>query len=57
MAASTRFQHGDRLYGVLVGYFGMVIGLGAVALVVLGLTRGQLGYQTHQREDLEPAPT
>jgi membrane protease YdiL (CAAX protease family) len=47
-------------YGVLVGYFGMVIGLGAVALVVIGLTRGRLGYQTYRREedleDLEAAP-
>jgi uncharacterized protein len=47
-------------YGVLVGYFGMVIGLGAVALVVVALTRGQLGYQNYPQEAdpvAAPAPT
>jgi uncharacterized protein len=44
-------------YGVLVGYFGMVIGLGAVALVVVGLTRGRLGYQNDRQEEVpEAAP-
>jgi uncharacterized protein len=47
-------------YGVLVGYFGMAIGLGAVALVVIGLTRGRLGYQNYRLvadREAAPAPT
>jgi uncharacterized protein len=47
-------------YGVLVGYFGMAIGLGAGALVVIGLTRGRLGYQNYRLEadrEAAPAPT
>lgn len=48
-------------YGVLVGYYGMVIGLGAVALVVIGLTRGRLGYRNYHRdeapEEAAPAPS
>jgi membrane protease YdiL (CAAX protease family) len=48
-------------YGVLVGYFGMVIGMGVSALAVIALTRGRLSYQHHPQEDAEPdlatAPT
>jgi hypothetical protein len=45
----------------LVGYFGMVIGMGVSALAVIALTRGRLSYQHHPQEDAEPdlatAPT
>jgi hypothetical protein len=38
----------------------LVLGFGAVALVVIALTRGRLGYQQYQRDDetdLTTAPT
>jgi len=45
-------------YGTMVP---MVIGFGAVALVVIALTRGRLGYQHYRQEEVEPdsaaAPT
>jgi uncharacterized protein len=43
-------------YGTMVP---MVIGFGAVALVVIALTRGRLGYQHYQQEEdevVEPDP-
>jgi uncharacterized protein len=40
-------------YGTMVP---MVIGFGAVALVVIAVTRGRLGYQHYQQEEEEPAP-
>jgi uncharacterized protein len=38
-------------YGTMVP---MVIGFGAVALVVIALTRGRLGYQHYRQEEVEP---
>jgi membrane protease YdiL (CAAX protease family) len=40
-------------YGVYFGYYGMVIGMGVLALVVIALTRGQLGYQHYRQEEDE----
>ena len=37
-------------YGVYFGYYGMVIGMGVLALAVIALTRGRLGYQHYQQE-------
>jgi hypothetical protein len=34
----------------------MVIGFGAVTLVVIAVTRGRLGYQHYQQEEEEPNP-
>jgi uncharacterized protein len=43
-------------YGVYFGYYGMVIGMGVLALAVIAWTRGRLGYEhLQQEEDLEPA--
>jgi uncharacterized protein len=48
-------------YGVYFGYYGMVIGMGVLALALVALTRGHLGYQHYQQEEEEPdlatAPT
>jgi uncharacterized protein len=42
-------------YGVYFGYYGMVIGMGVLALVVIVVTRGRLGYQHYrQEEEVEP---
>jgi uncharacterized protein len=38
-------------YGVYFGYYGMVIGIGALALVVIALTKGRLGYERYQQEE------
>jgi uncharacterized protein len=38
-------------YGVYFGYYGMVLGMGVLALVVVALTRGRLGYQHYQQEE------
>jgi membrane protease YdiL (CAAX protease family) len=43
-------------YGVYFGYYGMVIGMGVLALVVIAVTRGRLGYQHYQQETEEPGP-
>jgi uncharacterized protein len=40
-------------YGVYFGYYGMVIGMGALALAVIFLTRGRLGYEHYQQEEDE----
>jgi membrane protease YdiL (CAAX protease family) len=43
---------------VVTGYGGavpMLIGLGVTALLVVVLTRGQLGYQHHRQEEPDPA--
>ena len=37
-------------YGVYFGYYGMVLGLGIVALLIVALTRGELGYQRYRQE-------
>jgi uncharacterized protein len=37
-------------YGVYVGYFGMVIGLGAVALLAVAVTRGRLSYDRYRQQ-------
>jgi uncharacterized protein len=37
-------------YGVYFGYYGMVIGMGVLALAVTALTRGRLGYQKYEQE-------
>ena len=43
-------------YGVYFGYYGMVIGMGVLALAVIALTGGRLGYQhLQQEEELDPA--
>jgi membrane protease YdiL (CAAX protease family) len=43
-------------YGVNFGYYGMVLSMGVLALVVIALTGGRLGYQhLQQEEDLESA--
>ena len=34
----------------------MLVGFGALALVVVALTRGRLGYEHYQQEVEEPAP-
>jgi membrane protease YdiL (CAAX protease family) len=47
-------------YGVYFGYYGMVVGMGGLALVVIALTRGRLAYQHYQQEerpDSDMAPT
>jgi uncharacterized protein len=38
-------------YGVYFGYYGMVLGMGVLALAVIALTRGRLGYQHYQQEE------
>jgi membrane protease YdiL (CAAX protease family) len=38
-------------YGVYFGYYGMVIGMGVLALAVIALTRGRLGYEHYQQEE------
>jgi uncharacterized protein len=38
-------------YGVYFGYYGAVIGMGVLALVVIALTRGRLSYEHYQQED------
>jgi hypothetical protein len=38
-------------YGVYFGYYGMVLGMGVLALVVVALTRGRLGYEHYQQEE------
>lgn len=43
-------------YGVYFGYYGIVVGMGVLALVIIALTGGRLGYQHHQQEE-EQAPT
>jgi len=43
-------------YGVYFGYYGMVIGMRVLALVVIAVTRGRLGYQHYQQETEEPDP-
>jgi hypothetical protein len=40
-------------YGVYFGYYGMVIGMGVLALAVIAATRGRLGYQNYQQEEDE----
>jgi uncharacterized protein len=40
-------------YGVYFGYYGMVIGMGVLALAVVAATRGRLGYQNYQHEEDE----
>ena len=37
-------------YGVYVGYYGMVLGLGIVAVLAVALTRGDLSYQCYWQE-------
>jgi uncharacterized protein len=48
-------------YGVYFGYYGMVIGMGVLALAVIALTGGRLGYRHYQQEEEDPdlatAPT
>jgi hypothetical protein len=36
------------------GLLPMLVGFGAVALVVVALTRGRLGYQHYQQEEEDP---
>jgi uncharacterized protein len=47
-------------YGVYFGYYGAVIGMGVLALAVIALTRGRLGYEHYQQEEdeevVEPDP-
>jgi uncharacterized protein len=43
-------------YGIYFGYYGMVIGMGALALAVIVLTRGRLGYEHYQQEEDEEDP-
>jgi CAAX protease family protein len=38
-------------YGVYFGYYGMVLGMGVLALSVIALTGGRLGYEHYQREE------
>jgi CAAX protease family protein len=38
-------------YGVYFGYYGMVIGMGVLALAVIAWTRGRLGYERYQQEE------
>ncbi len=38
-------------YGVYFGYYGMVIGMGVLALAAIALTRGRLGYEQYQQEE------
>jgi hypothetical protein len=42
-------------YGVYFGYYGMLIGMGVLALAVIALTGGRLGYECYQQEG-EPEP-
>jgi uncharacterized protein len=41
--------------GVNVGYYGLAIGYGVLALLLVALTRGRLGYERYQQEE-EPEP-
>jgi uncharacterized protein len=40
-------------YGVYFGYYGMLIGMGVLALAVIALTRGRLGYRNYQQDEDE----
>jgi uncharacterized protein len=43
-------------YGVYFGYYGMLIGMGVLALAVIAWTRGSLGYEHYRQEEEGPEP-
>jgi hypothetical protein len=44
-------------YGVYFGYYGMLTGMGVLALAVIAWTRGRLGYEHYLQEaEGEPDP-
>ena len=48
--ARRRFSIAVTDYGVYFGYYGMVLGLGVLAVVVVAITRGDLSYRRYRRE-------